>query len=474
MERYAASVTIIGAALFLFACAETKNTDTDEDAFVDLDETETDADVDTARVLTQRRILGEGGFYGISSSEGNDDYFAVGAHYAELSATPGENPSGKVYLYKKGTVPTAFTDAETVLTHPDARPGAGFGYTIGGYCDLNCDGAADFAVSAHLDSVGTIPNCGTIALFFGGENPDPATAVLSLPDGVRKQSDVMGQSLVCFDTDGDGCDDLIAGGQNAGPNDTGLIAVWKGAAGGPAAEPAFYMEAQVTENKQYLGASLAVGDVDGDGKSDLVAGGWGLKKDAESANTGGVYLYKGGDDWSQGPSATLFPDKAVAQEVGFGSKVILFHVDGVTYVAVMAPDYNQGAGAVFIYYFASGAFQSDAQFQPSMYDDPVNGISDIAFSPDFGGKGKGALLIGHKYYGADSTGAITALPFPPETASVLITAEPPVPGDTFGAMVKDIGDINGDGLADIAVGTPEHIEGDFETGTQPGGIVLLY
>jgi len=31
-----------------------------------------------------------------------------------------------------------------------------------------------------------------------------------------------------------------------------------------------------------------------------------------------------------------------------------------------------------------------------------------------------------------------------------------------------------DGLSDIVVGTPEHIEGDFETGMQPGGIVLLY
>lgn len=469
MERYAASVTIIGVVLFLFACAETKNTDTDEDAFVDLDETVTDADVDTVRVLTQRRILGEGGFFGISASTGNDDYFAIGAHYAELSATPGENPSGKVYLYKKGTIPTAFGDAETVLTHPDARPGAGFGYTIGGYCDLNCDGTADLAVSAHLDSVGTTPNCGTIALFFGGD-ADPATAVLSLPDGVRRQSDVMGQSLVCFDTDGDGCDDLIAGGQNAGPNDTGLIAVWKGAAGGPAAEPAFYMEAQVTENKQYLGASLAVGDIDGDGTPDLVAGGWGLKKDAESANTGGVYLYKTGDDWSQGPSAVLFPDGSDA--TGFGSKVILFTVAGTTYIAVMAPDYHT-TGGLFVYTFTAGAFALVATLVPADNDAAAGDLADIAFSPDFGGKGKGALLAGHKYYGADSTGAVTAFPFP-EGTPVVITAEPPVPGDTFGAMVKDIGDINGDGLSDIVVGTPEHIEGDFETGTQPGGIVLLY
>ena len=231
MGRYVVKLGLLAAALFLFACGEAKNSDTDDDAIVDDGDAVTDAD--TARVFTQRRILGEGGFFGISASAGNDDYFAIGAHYAELSATPGENPPGKVYLYKKGTVPSAVTDAETVLTHPDERPGAGFGYTIGGYCDLTCDGTPDLMVAAHLDSVGTTPNCGTIALFFGGD-ADPATAVLSLPDGVRKQSDVMGQSLACIDMDGDGCGDLVAGGQNAGPNDTGLIAVWKGAAGGPA------------------------------------------------------------------------------------------------------------------------------------------------------------------------------------------------------------------------------------------------
>ncbi len=468
MKQMLFGIAVLMAMFFLIACDETKDTNTDNDAIVDDGDTVTDAD--TARVLTQRRILGEGGFYGISASAGNSEYFAIGAHYAELSATPGENPSGKVYLYKKGTLSTAFSDAEKMLTHPDERPGAGFGYTIGGYCDLNCDGKPDFAVSAHLDSVGSTPNCGTIALFFGGD-ADPATAVLSLPDGVRKQSDVMGQSLVCFDTDGDGCDDLIAGGQNAGENDTGLIAVWNGAAARPAAEPVLYMEAQVWwQNKQYLGASLAVGDVDGDGKSDLVAGGWGLKKDAESANTGGVYLYKTGDDWSQGPSAVLFPDGTDA--TGFGSKVILFTVAGTTYIAVMAPDYHT-TGGLFVYTFTAGAFALFATLVPADNDPLAADLADIAFSPDFGGKGKGALLAGHKYYGADSTGAVTAFPFP-EGTPVVIKADPPVPGDTFGAMVKDIGDINGDGLSDIVVGTPEHIEGDFETGTQPGGIVLLY
>lgn len=470
MKQMLFGIAALMAVLFLIACDEKKETGTDNDTIVDDGDAVTDAD--TARVLTQRRILGEGGFFGISSSAGNADYFAIGAHYAELSATPGENPSGKVYLYKKGTVPTAFSDAETVLTHPDKRPGAGFGYTIGGYCDLNCDGNPDFAVSAHLDSVGDTPNCGTITIFFGGKDltREPSSIELALPDGVRRQSDVMGQSLVCFDIDKDGCDDLIAGGQNAGPNDTGLIAVWKGAAIGPAAEPALYMEAQVTENKQYLGASLAVGDVDGDGTPDLVAGGWGLKKDEAAANTGGVYLYKTGDDWSQGPSTVLFPDGTDA--TGFGSKVILFTVAGTTYIAVMAPDYHT-TGGLFVYTFTAGAFALVATLVPADNDPLAADLADIAFTPDFGGKGKGALLAGHKYYGADSTGAVTAFPFP-EGTPVVITAEPPVPGDTFGAMVKDIGDINGDGLSDIVVGTPEHIEGDFETGTQPGGIVLLY
>jgi hypothetical protein len=282
----------------------------------------------------------------------------------------------------------------------------------------------------------------------------------------------MGQSLVCFDTDTDGCDDLIAGGQNAGPNDTGLIAVWKGTATGPAAEPAFYMEAQLAENKQYLGASLAVGNIDGDEVYDLVAGGWGLKKGAAAANTGGVYLYKTGDDWSQGPSATLFPDEDVT--MGFGSKVVVLDIFGGRLIAVMAPDYHT-TGAVFLYSFDNtGDFRLIASIIPADRDANATDIADIAFASDFGGKWKPALLVGHKYYGADSTGAVTAYLIEPDIPSVVITAEPPVPGDTFGAMVKDIGDINGDGLSDIVVGTPEHIEGDFETGTQPGGIVLLY
>lgn len=471
MERIFTGIFLLILVFCFLSCGSTKKNENDSGLLTDSDN-ETAGDADAPRVLTQLRMLGEGGFFGISASAGNAEYFAVGAHYADITATPGENPSGKVYLFKKGVLPNSISATSQVLTHPDKRAGSGFGYTIGGYCDINCDGRPDFAVSAHLDSIASTPNCGTIAIFYGGENPVPASAVLSLPDSVRKQSDVIGQSLICYDIDNDGCDDIIAGGQNAGSRDTGLIAVWKGSSSGAVPEPALLLEGQIPQNKQYLGASLARGDVDGDGIADLIAGGWGLKKTADAANTGGVYLYKGGSDWSKGPSSVLFPDEALA--MSFGAKAVLFSTGSVTYLAVLASKYKE-TGAVFIYTFASGSFTLVRKIVPSENDPKAADLADIDFTPDFGGKGKGAILTGHKYYGADSTGALMAFPFPDETGvPVLITAQPPVSGDTLGAMIKDVGDINGDGLSDFIAGTPEHIEGTIETGTQPGGIIVFY
>lgn len=196
------------------------------------------------------------------------------------------------------------------------------------------------------------------------------------------------------------------------------------------------------------GASL---DVDGDGLSDVAIG-----ADSASARSGAVYVYQGDDGMLDpvphreltGPSGT---DASFGRSLGACD----LNGDGFVDLIVGAPNAMTGAGAVFVYPGSEdgvGSAPSHELRGPDgelgLFGQSVAGVGDV------NGDGYGDIVVGASGVNANrgaayiylgSEGGVRGIP----QRSLL----GPDPGTGFfGESVAGIGDIDGDGFADVAVG----------------------
>jgi Astacin (Peptidase family M12A)/FG-GAP repeat len=112
--------------------------------------------------------------------------------------------------------------------------------------------------------------------------------------GSPEQNDALGTHMVSGDFDGDGYDDLAVSaiGEQPGSGKGGAVFIYKGTTNGLVAWT-FLDEAQfatTTSSIDQFGGSLAAGDVDGDGITDLVVG----APFYGSSTEGAVFVFKGG------------------------------------------------------------------------------------------------------------------------------------------------------------------------------------
>jgi hypothetical protein len=448
------------------------------------------------RQLRRAVLLGDGGFFGTSgimvgTANGHaGGSYVIAGHYADISTDP-ENPiqAGKVYFYNNGSIPTSFGDAVLVLEPPDGVV-AGFGYSLSGPCDIDNDGALDLPVGDHLYSPSGESYIGRVVVFWGDQGGTLSLERHSyhwLPVGTRRNFDSMGQSIVCADFNGDGYDDLLSTGQNAGLDDTGIGAVYYGSDAGLPEFPDEIITPQVIADKQYFGSATVYEDLDGDGDRDLAVGAWELIKGttATDPRTGGVAVFLGGSDWTQGPDYNLFPP--TDQVTHMGMDLAYADTGDRRFLVVGVPDYPaEYNGSVFVYEVG----MADWQLQPPVVvlRPPGGAIhsgfpSDMAYIPDYYGRDQGALLIGMRYGDASPTvtgvGVVAAFARTTDGTSFeefgdILSAPDPVSNDSFGISIVPLDDIDGDGLRDFFIGMSQHLEGTPETGTQTGGVVFFY
>jgi len=449
------------------------------------------------RLLRRAVVLGDGGFYGTSgirvgavNGHAGGSY-VIGAHYADISTDP-ENPiqAGKIYFYNNGSVPASFDDAVLELQPPDGAV-AGFGYSLSGSCDINNDGFLDLPVGDHLYSPPGASYSGRVVVFWGDSSGTLSMDRYSyhrLSDSMRRSSDSMGQTIVCADFDGDGYDDLLSTGQNAGLDDTGIGAIYYGGEAGLPEFPDAIIAPEVAASHQYFGSATVYEDLDGDGDRDLAVGAWELIKGTQTTDphTGGVAVFSGGSDWTSGPSYNLFPSSD--QVTHMGMDLAYADAGDRQFLAVGVPDYPaEYNGSVFVYQVG----MADWQLQdPVAVLRPPGGVahtgfpSDMAYIPDFYGRDQGAMLIGMRYGDASPTqtgvGIVAVFPRTADGASfelladMILVAPDPVSNDSFGIAVVPLDDVDGDGLRDFLVGMSQHLEGTIEEGTQTGGVVFFY
>ncbi|MEU5320530.1 FG-GAP-like repeat-containing protein [Streptomyces sp. NPDC021056] len=333
--------------------------------------------------------------------------------------------------------------------------------------DFNGDGYRDVAIAAPIAKISGKTGAGYVAVVYGtksGLDTTKRQIISQATDGIPgtpETSEYFGDRLTTGDMDGDGYTDIVVGvhGERIGSTDSygALTVLWGGATG---IKSGTDISSPLPEYRNELGWSLAAGDFDGDGHTDLAAG----NNSTPSLNifrgpvtrTGKAASLVGVDTVDQ---TTIYPDGLIAGEVNADGRTDLlvmgqeetstgdYRTRSVLYTGDATTTLKVGKK------LAGGYAGVIADVNKDGYGDIVTGnFMEKSTSEPNGGLG-GAVTV---TYGA-STGLSTRTPvkFTQDSASVPGTAEK---FDFFGWSLS-AGDVNGDGYTDIAVGSEQETIG---------------
>ncbi|MFC1634984.1 ankyrin repeat domain-containing protein, partial [Planctomycetota bacterium] len=255
------------------------------------------------------------------------------------------------------------------------------------------------------------------------------------------------------DLNGDGFDDLLltAPRYGSGNERCGRAYLYYGKSDLSSLSVDLILDSEDTSGQ--FGQDAFFGDVNGDGIDDMVTGDWRYNN-----SQGRVYLYYG-----KSGGITTKPDKIFEAESGlsnseFGFRTVLGDVDndGCADLAVYADNYGGNAsGRVYLYYGAPGTSMDTTC---DLVFDGDGGVFDsfgrsIIIGEDINGDGYGDLVIGSLGWGGEKGRAYIFLGDKRESmdtvCDLILTGENK--GDRF-TRYFDVGDINGDKIADMAIG----------------------
>jgi hypothetical protein len=368
--------------------------------------------------------------------------------------------------------------------------------------DVNGDGLADALVSAPRADPASRTDAGTVLVVFGRQAKGQLALASLAPEGFRIDGPVAhGGTLPgagVGDLDGDGLGEIAVGVPAAGPRHAGAVYVVRGKRDGVTVDLTrrddvlFVIHGATQCRRGMDGGGLgqevaAAGDVNGDGLGDVAV----LDPDhcGDGRATGGVYIVFGkpsaGDVDLRGLGAGGIIARAdrdrelsVAQIAGAGD----VNGDGLADVIVGGAGYDDSFrdspyAAVILGRRAGGATRlSRLPFRITSATCMDIGDS-VAGAGDVNGDGFADVLIGNAegcgddvsrafvVFGGPGPGRLDLDRLGTRGFAILGTAN----FNPAGAVAA-AGDVNGDGLADLAFG-----DGDYEAGRyRRGAVVLVY
>ncbi|MEU4085728.1 FG-GAP and VCBS repeat-containing protein [Streptomyces aureus] len=405
----------------------------------------------------------------VAQADFNGDGIGDVAASGSGAAVSGQADAGSVVALYGSATGVSTTRRSTLSQNTTGVPGTAekgdqFGYALA-YADFNGDGYDDLAVGTPHEKVGTDTDGGTVAILWGSRSGLTGKSV-TVTDPAPSSHDYWGMTLAAGDFDGDGKADLVVGSSAA------TLYVYKGGfttAGTPGARTT--VKPPIVAGGSNGPQHLAAGDVNGDGRTDLVVNGY---SDDWNVNY-----------WLPGTASGLSASSAVKLRLGivtgigdingdgFGDIVTGVGWDAKTSEGETVPDSSDGGRMNITYGSASGPAATTYITQNT---GSVPGTSEkgdaFGWDLDLGdvnGDGYQDLVVSapnEDIDGVSNTGMVTVLygsaegvnvtsgvqSFAQSTAGVPGSDEK---GDLFGADVK-LDDVNGDGRADLLVGSYEN------------------